>query len=231
MNQESKALLVSFSGIDGAGKSTQIGRLHARLAAQGISVVRLAFWDHVVFLAKFRARISHKLLQGDVGVGTPEKPVRRNDKNARAWYLAWARSALYLLDVMNLHRVLTKAGQSNPQVIIFDRYIYDQLTNISRGWLGLLYVRFLLNLAPCPDIAYLLDANPDCARQRKPEYPLDFLHRYRRDYFALCAMVPQIRIIPAADLDQVGRLIAQEFNQVCAPEIRIDLAATSALSA
>jgi thymidylate kinase len=208
---KSRSILISFSGIDGSGKSTQIERLHARLVSQGLSVLRLAFWDNVVFLPQFRAGVSHKVLRGEIGIGSPEKPVRRNDKNARKWYLTLARSPFYFLDVLSLRRVVAKARRSNADVVIFDRYIYDQLANVSRNWLGRAYVRLLLSLAPRPDVAFLLDADPEAALKRKPEYPLDFLHEYRRCYFNIKSMAPEMTVIAPGQVDAVENAILQEF--------------------
>jgi thymidylate kinase len=212
MAAQHRPVVISFSGIDGAGKSTQIERLHSSLLQSGLSVARLAFWDNVVFLPRFRAGVSHKVLRGELGVGAPGKPVRRNDKNARKWYLTLARSPFYLLDVLNLRRVVARARNSNADVVIFDRYIYDQLANVSGNFVGRLYTRTLLALAPKPDIAYLLDADPAAALARKPEYPLEFLHAYRRSYFRLSQMAP-IVVVPPGDVDTVGEFISREFHK------------------
>jgi thymidylate kinase len=212
MLSNSKPLLISFSGIDGAGKSTQIDRLHARLSQAGASVTRLAFWDDVAFMSRFRAGVSHRFLGGEQGIGAPGKPVARNDKNDRRWYLTLARSPLYLFDVLSLRRVVARARAAQPDVIIFDRYIYDQLAHVPDGWMGRSYVRWLLWLAPRPDLAYLLDACPEAALERKPEYPLNFLHRYRNSYFGLRSMVPAMVVIPPLDVDSVERTLWEEFQ-------------------
>lgn len=213
MSIQRTPFIVSFSGIDGAGKSTQIERLHNRLRESGLSVQRLAFWDNVVFLPQIRARVSHKVLRGELGVGAPGQPVRRNDKNARKWYLTLARSPFYFLDVLSLRRQVAQARRSNADVVIFDRYIFDQLANVSGNLMGRLYTRLLLTFAPRPDLAYLLDADPEAALARKPEYPLDFLYEYRRAYFRVSAMAPYIVTIAPGDVDTVETAITTEFRK------------------
>jgi len=213
MNSQRLPIVVSFSGIDGAGKSTQIELLHNSLLQSGLSVLRLAFWDNVVFLPQFRAGVSHKVLRGELGIGAPGKPVHRKDKNAHKWYLTLARSPFYLLDVLKLRRVVATARKSNSDVVIFDRYIYDQLANVSGNLAGRLYARLLLALAPHPDIAYLLDADPAAALARKPEYPLEFLREYRRAYFRLKEMAREIVLVPPSDVEGVQGVIAREFHK------------------
>src|SRR5438477_10105577 len=127
-------VLISFSGMDGSGKSTQIETLCCQLVDAGIPVMRLAFWDDVVGLSKWRAAFSHKLLKSDGRVGEPGKPAWRNDKNNRAWYLVLARSALYLLYALNLRRVVECARKSEARVIVFDLYIYAKLATSRVGF-------------------------------------------------------------------------------------------------
>src|SRR5882762_6427374 len=75
--------IVSFSGIDGSGKSTQIQALCARLRDDGLNVLSYRFWDDIAVLTHFRSTASHRLFKGDQGVGSPSAPVNRRDKNVR----------------------------------------------------------------------------------------------------------------------------------------------------
>src|SRR5215471_10534040 len=130
MSSSKRPFLISFSGLDGSGKSTQIANLREFLQAQGLTTEPLAFWDNVVVMTRYREGFVHKVYGSEKGIGAPDKPVNRRDKNVRKWYLSVIRHGLYLLDAFNLMRVLAKARRSGSDVIIMDRYIYDELANL-----------------------------------------------------------------------------------------------------
>ena len=96
-----RPLLVSFSGMDGAGKSTQITNLRAHIEGSGSHVVVRAFWDDVVVGTRYRESFSHAVLKSEKGIGAPGKPVERRDKNVRSWYLNAARYLMYFADAVN----------------------------------------------------------------------------------------------------------------------------------
>ena len=207
-------LLISFSGIDGAGKSTQIEHLRKALTAAGCPVTQLAFWDDVVVFSRFREGITHKVFKSEKGVGAPGNPVQRRDKNVRAWYLSLLRSALYLLDAVHLRRVVARARHSGAAVIIFDRYLYDELANLPlQQRLARAFLRLAGALAPRPDLSYVIDANPEEACARKPEYPLEFSRQCRQTYLEL-AKIMEMAVVPPLALEQAGEEVLKRFREV-----------------
>jgi len=192
-----KPLLISFSGLDGSGKSTQIANLTSYLQQQGLEVHSLTFWDDVVVGTRYREGFVHKVYGSEKGIGAPGRPVNRRDKNVRKWYLNLARHFLYLADAMHLRSVVRKARRQPVQAIIMDRYIYDELANLPlSNPLTRLFVRAVAWMVPRPEVAYLLDADPEAARARKPEYPVDFMHQCRASYFRLAELLSTMTIIP-----------------------------------
>ena len=189
--------------MDGAGKSTQIDNLRARLAAAGYRCRLLAFWDDVVLLSRYREAFVHQVYKSERGIGVPERPVERRDKNVRKWYLTLVRHGLYLLDALHLVWVMAAARRSDAEIIIMDRYIYDEWANLPLpSPLTRAYIRILQSLVPQPDVAYLLDADPHAARQRKPEYPVDFMRECRRSYQQLADLLGSMTTIPPLPLEQ-----------------------------
>jgi len=199
--------LIAFSGIDGAGKSTQIAALRNSLSARGWKVSQVAFWDDAAILPRFRAGVSLRMLSSAQEASAASL---RKDKNVRAWYLTLIRSVFYILDALRLRAVVARLKRSGADFIILDRWSYDQLVHIaSRNWLARAYIRTVFVLAPSPEIPLVLDAVPEEAFQRKPEYPLPFLREYRQAFVALKKFVPRLRIISPGSADEVHRRIIE----------------------
>lgn len=228
----SPAFLISFSGLDGSGKSTQIENLRCTLHAAGMTTRELAFWNDVVVGVKYREGFVHKVYKSERGIGAPGKPVNRRDKNMRGWYLTLARHFLYLLDTLNLRRVLEREKRSGADVIILDRYIYDELSNLNLdNPFTRIFVRLIHFLAPKPDVAYLLDADPAGAYERKPEYPLEFMQNCRRAYFQLANLLGTLTIIPAVDLSEAKATVLRAVENKLGEQNKRAIAPTNNLTA
>jgi thymidylate kinase len=202
-------MLIAFSGIDGAGKSTQIAYLCASLEQAGRRVRLLSFWDDVAKMKSLREGVGHKVFKGDEGVGTPERPIKRRDKNVQSPVMTFVRLAIYLIDAVSLRKTVHKALRTQVNVVIFDRYIYDELANLNLGNAAVrLYIKGIMALVPKPNVSFFLDADPEQAFCRKPEYPIEFLHSNRRAYHALSQLLGCNTVISPMSISDVRNQIA-----------------------
>jgi hypothetical protein len=166
----------------------------------------IRFWDDVSRLKAIRETSGHKIFKGDKGIGSPERPINRRDKNVRSMPMTCVRLFLYSVDAVSTRLAAATALASGVDFVIFDRYIYDELANLNldnplmRG-----FTRLLMKFVPRPDVSYILDADPEAARARKPEYPIDSLHQNRQAYVRLSQLIGGMTVIPPLDVPAVRR--------------------------
>ncbi len=133
------------------------------------------------------------------------------DKNVTAWYLTLFRCSLYLLDALKLKVVARSIQRRSRDIVIFDRYIYDELANLPLDhWLTRRFVQFLLKIVPKPDLPLLLDVDPAEACTRKPEYPEEFLHRNRASFLDI-ARLADITVIEVRTVEETGSRVEDEL--------------------
>lgn len=208
-------ILVTFSGMDGAGKSTQIANLKSVAERHGLKVTVLTFWDNVVMLTRYREGFVQKVFKSESGIGAPGKPVNRRDKNVRGWHMNLVRHGLYTLDAAHLPFVISQAKRDGADLIIVDRYIHDELANLPlNNLVTRAYIRTVASLVPKPDIAFVLDAEPELAYARKPEYPLDFLRKVRASYIDLANLLGTITVVPPLSLPEAKRVVEISFRRI-----------------
>jgi len=117
-----------------------------------------------------------------------------------------------VLDTFRLLAIVSDGAAEDVEFVIFDRYIYDELANLPlQYWPVRFYIRLLLQIAPKPDLAFLLDADPESAISRKPEYPLTFVRKNREAYLALASLT-RMSVLPSASVEKtrhrIGELLA-----------------------
>ncbi len=208
-------ILISFSGLDGAGKTTQIAALRESISHLGMRSELLTFWDDVVVASRWREGFVHKVLGSERGVGAPGSPVNRRDKNVHRGYLTLMRHVLYLADAIHLRMVLRRACRVENDVIVVDRYLYDELANLPlENRFSAAFAKLLSRIAPRPDLIFLLDTDPELAHARKPEYPVNFMCHSRRRYFRLAQLLGTMTIIAPLALEDARREILASFLRV-----------------
>jgi len=157
---------------------------------------------------QFREATGHRIFNGDKGVGTPLSPINRRDKNVKSGLMTVVRLFLYFIDAFAVRAAVKKALHSGVDLVIFDRYTYDEMANLTlRSPAIQAYVKLIMMLVPKPHISYLLDADPIQARARKPEYPIEFLYTNRHSYLALNELVGGMTVIAPMPIREAEQAI------------------------
>jgi thymidylate kinase len=192
-------LIVAFSGVDGAGKSTQAGRLQETLARIGVEAV--AVWppaQNVLF--GMNPTLKRKLRHALERIGSPHGAGRRQQDDPDdltdvehstdpqlqdppefppvprhrapfAHALAWV---VALSQVLALRRAMRGCPRT-ARVLIFDRFTLDSIVSVRHRWGDARPLRWqcllIRLLSPRPAAAYLLEIDPERALARKRDFP------------------------------------------------------------
>jgi len=151
-------MLISFSGLDGAGKSTQIEKLHGWLSGHGYCPIiiwaRGGYTPGFEFLKRCLRTISGHHLPG---AGHTKA---RNDLFTKS-YISRAWIVIAILDLMVLWGVYIRYQRLVGRIVICDRYIDDTLLDFRHNFPHVefeksVFWRFLTHITPKPDISFLL---------------------------------------------------------------------------
>lgn len=225
-------MLITFSGLDGAGKSTLIEWLRTRLEAQGYPVSVFHMNEHVGLYAFLRTLRDHAIRRKPAprtvtGAAAPGSAVRRRRgvllrraRNAVVWNKP-LRRWIYLLDlgVFLCYRLLIE--RLRDRVLIMDRYFYDTLVDVADGrrWF---WVRLLERITPTPTVPVFLDIGPEESFLRKGEYSVEYLRRRYLAYTTVFEWVPSVVRVVNTDLDRTRAELWEHVGEripYCRPAI------------
>ena len=211
-------MLITFSGLDGAGKSTLIEWLRAELERQRRPVTVLHQNDHVGIYAWARA-VRDRCLRRPPRDGLPRmeprSPVLGRLRDALLWSKV-LRRLLYLPDLLIFLCYRGYIEKLKRRTLIMDRYFYDTLVDVtsrrSERWL-----RLLARLTPRPDLPVLLEITPEEAFARKGEYTVEYLRDRSAGYHQVFPWVRAPLRLAARELEAAKGVLARAVRERLEP--------------
>lgn len=229
-------MLISFSGLDGAGKSTLIEGLKRALEKRGYRVIALRMYDHIVFYSFLRnLRDGMKKILGankrngvapaprDYSLVRPSANLRDpkigvEDKNGfllRCLYRIvrsqFMKRIVLFLDLISLVLRRFYEEKLRKRILIVDRYLYDFLADVAdlRGkkWS---FIKFFIRISPVPDLPVFVDVPAKRAFERKQEYPIAYMEWRRATYRKTFEGIKNVLILANDDLEETGRRLEAE---------------------
>jgi len=229
-------MLITLSGLDGAGKSTLAEALRASLEKNGTPAAIFHMNKDVGLYAYVRnARDAIKGLFGARSTPPADSEPTMNSpeesSSAKAALLElrrriiWNKSLRRWVDLGDLATFLVYrlyVERIRGRVLIMDRYFYDRLADLADGrrWK---YLRWFARLTPVPDVPVLVEVSPEEAFERKGEYSIESMKLRRANYREIFGWIPASVILSNDELDvavdELERIVASRMKGARRPTL------------
>lgn len=166
-------MIISFSGIDGSGKSTQI-RLQSKFLAEEnfqINIKKVYANSTYLMLGELFKRIAPQ--QAESMVKNQFK--NRSTKGFKKNLLRLIRQFCLMIDLLLYYLTTHLPYANSKKIVLCDRYFYDILVQMLYvGMCSDYFFKRIVKWIPSCKVSFLLLDTVENIRQRKIEYDMDY---------------------------------------------------------
>lgn len=197
----SGSMIISFSGVDGSGKTTHTLAVKEYLESKDYRVkyLHMIEWTWV-------NRIGRLLQKGKV----VERLDSGNDNISNL--MAYTIIILSVVDVFRFHLSNLWNRIFGHRILICDRYFYDLgVQAIYRGMMGSSLESFYWWIIPKPEMGFLLDVSPEKAHSREMNHE-KLYYQQKRSLYLERADIFDLKVINDGELVSIRKLIIEDIT-------------------
>ena len=212
-------MIVSFSGIDGSGKTS-----HARALQEDLTLANVKsdlFWYRFGSAGRRSSSRGNAPRPDNVtNTGVTAASLIRRRRRLQNPLLRVGWLFFHLIRTIIMFTLRVRIPRWFGRVVLCDRYIWDAIVEIyaSLGENSPLarFARWaLLAFCPRPDIAWLLDVDPSVGIERQPDEDNDTnsfieLSKQHDQFLALAARYSMKKVVSQSSLEQTASLVVYE---------------------
>lgn len=160
---------ITFSGVDGSGKSTQLALLKAKLEKEGKKV---AYFHAVEF------SLANQLMNQESRIKNQEKLNTGKSVTSASRFTIFLRKVFLVIDLIRFRFYINRLKRENCDYLLSDRYFYDSIINIEYLQSSNFdFITYHLSLITHPDTAFYFDIAPETimTRESAPEQGILYL--------------------------------------------------------
>lgn len=183
--------IISISGLDGSGKTTQVTILKDYLEQKGEKVL----YFHAIQFS-IATKINN-LFKNNKSEKTSKDKDSGNSVSQASWFSIQLRKIFLIIDILRFKKLVKKIKNQSYTYLVTDRYFYDSIINIeyltqklyhkkdnvlldsdsTKNYQTCLVIKIIEKIIPHPNKAFFLSVSPEkiITRDRAPEQGLNYL--------------------------------------------------------